>query len=126
MTDEFEADDTNHTAKVRALNDAFRRTMVGGTIILAGGVRDLPEALQTHVLAAVQAFDAFNPDHDLWGEHEAGIVEVAGTGPGANTPPLRVFFKIECLCPTCLMPTDDAAEPGTAIRQITIMLADKR
>ena len=59
MIDEFEADDTDHTAKVRALNDAFRRTMVGGTIILAGGVRDLPEALQTHVLAAVQAFNAF-------------------------------------------------------------------
>ena len=122
MTKNTEDHNDAVTAKVRALNDAFRQSITSDTAIMAGGTGTLAPEMQGRMLEAVRAFDAFTRDHDLWSEHEAGIVEVTQNDSGEV---LRIFFKIDCLCPTCLMPTDDAADPGKVVRQITLMPADE-
>jgi hypothetical protein len=59
-----------------ALNDRFRSTLVGGTVLITCGVAALGPEAQTRILAAVQAFDAFTPDNDPWGEHDFGALEI--------------------------------------------------
>ena len=74
------------SAAVRGLNDAFRRTLTGGTVLMTAGVVALGADAQAQALAKVQAFDAFTPANDPWDEHDFGAIEVAGE---------RVLFKLD-------------------------------
>ena len=56
--------------------------------MLTAGVAALPRDQRAGIIAAVQAFDAFGPDNDPHGEHDFGLLRVAGH---------RVMFKVDCL-----------------------------
>ncbi len=73
--------------KVRELNDRFRRTFVGGTVLLTRGVDALENDIKRRVLVAIREFDNFVGDNDPYGTHEFGGVEIDGT---------RVWFKVDC------------------------------
>jgi hypothetical protein len=45
--------------RIRALNDAFRRTFVGGAVMITAGVEAMPVDQRRSLLAKVRAFDAF-------------------------------------------------------------------
>lgn len=109
-------DDADRSAKVRALNDAFRTTLTGGTVLMTAGVVALGADLQAAVLAAVRQFDAFDADNDPWAEHDFGAVEVGGA---------RVFFKIDYFDLTRAVLADDPSDPATTERVMTIMLASE-
>jgi hypothetical protein len=63
--------------KIRALNDAFRRTMTGGRVMTAGGDA-LPSDVKAIVIRRVAVYADFNADNDPHGEHDFGAFEVAG------------------------------------------------
>ena len=67
----------NPESRIRALNDALRRTFVGGRVVLTAGVAALPEATRVAVLAAVRGFEAFTPDNDPY-EYVADCAVQAG------------------------------------------------
>ena len=50
--------------RIRALNDAFRRTFVGGLVMITAGVEAMPLDQRRSLLAKVRAFDAFTDDND--------------------------------------------------------------
>ena len=102
------------SAKVRQLNDAFRQTLTGGTVLMTAGVVALGADKQAEVLAAVRAFDAFTPENDPWNEHEFGAIEVAGE---------RIFFKLDYYDLTRAFHSTDPADPTVTERVLTIMLA---
>ena len=104
------------TATIRALNDRFRQTLQGGTVLMTAGIVALGPERQAEIVAAVQAFDAFDPDNDPWGEHDFGSIEVAGE---------RVFFKIAYYDLTQAVHSDDPADPSKTERVMTIMLASE-
>ena len=106
--------DRDQSAAICDLNDAFRRTLNGGTLLLTSGIIALGAEAQAQIIAAVRAFDAFTPDNDPWGEHDFGSLEVAGE---------RVFFKIDYFDPTRAMHSDDPTDPSQTERVMTIMLA---
>ena len=58
------ADDPRPSTRIRDLNDAFRRTFVGGTVVITAGVEALPSDQRRSILAKVRAFDAFTEDND--------------------------------------------------------------
>ena len=58
--------------RIRALNDAFRRTFVGGMVMITAGVEAMPVDQRRSLLAKVRAFDAFTDDNDPHGEHDFG------------------------------------------------------
>jgi len=58
------------SARIRRLNDAFRRTFVGGQVMMTAGVNALPDTVKAAVLTKVRTFDAFNGDNDPHGEHD--------------------------------------------------------
>src|SRR5205814_720418 len=72
--------------RIRELNDAFRSTFSGGTILTTAGVAELPTIVRTNVLLKVAAFDEFTGDHDPHKEQDYGAFEVAGE---------RFFWKID-------------------------------
>lgn len=109
-------DDAARSAKVRALNDAFRKSLTGGTVLMTAGLVALGTEAQAKVLAAVQQFDAFDGDNDPWAEHDFGALDVDGH---------RVFFKLDYFDLTRAMLSEDPSDPAKTERVLTIMLAEE-
>ena len=107
-----QSDGGAQSAAIRALNDAFRKTFKGGTVVLSAGIMALETARQHAIFAAVQAFDDFNDADDPWGEHDMAAVMVDGE---------RIFFRIEYYDPTGAELSDDPADPARTERVLTIM-----
>lgn len=102
--------------RVRALNNALRRSFIGGRVMLTVGVAALPEDTRAAVLAAVRAFDAFDTDNDPHTEHDFGAVTVGG---------VRVFWKIDCYDRALTAASPDPADPAVTTRVLTVMLAEE-
>ena len=74
------------TEKIRLLNDAFRRTLVGGRVMMTAGVDALPVTTKGEILREVRTFDKFDEGNDPHHEHDFGKIEVAGN---------EIFWKID-------------------------------
>ena len=79
---------TDRTKKIADLNDAFRTSLEGGRVVVTSGVAALGQRTQVEALRAVQAFNAFTPDNDPYGEHDFGFFKAAGH---------EFFWKIDSL-----------------------------
>ena len=71
---------------IRDLNDAFRRTLQGGSLVFTCGVIALGEDAHLSILEALAAFDDFDADNDPHGEHDFGELVIEGQ---------RLFFKFD-------------------------------
>ena len=100
---------------IRALNDAFRRTFVGGMVMITAGVEGMPVD-HRRSLGEGRAFDAFTDDNDPHGEHDFGAVDESG---------VRYFWKIDCYDRATEMGSPDPADPAVTTRVLTIMRADE-
>ena len=108
---------TDRTARIRALNDQFRKTLVGGTMYLTRGVDSLPAVLKTAVIARVMSFDDFTADNDPHGEHDFGSFEIVGN---------KFFWKIDCYDRNDPdLGSDDPSDSEKTERALTIMLAEE-
>jgi hypothetical protein len=104
------------TAKVRALNDAFRRSFIGGQVIETPGVVELREAERIALLLSIRRFDRFDTNNDPYDEHDFGSVEIGGQ---------RFFWKIDTYDRAMLGHSPNAADPSETVRVLTIMRADE-
>ena len=104
------------TDRIRALNDDFRRTFVGGIVTITAGVEAMPAEQRKSLLAKVRAFDAFTDDNDPHREHDFGAVDEGG---------VRYFWKIDYYDREMTMHSDDAADPAVTTRVLTVMLAEE-
>jgi hypothetical protein len=99
--------------KIRALNEAFRRTLNGGQVVFTGDLagreaKDL--ILQHRVLGAVRVAP-IDPDNDPYGEADFGKVEVDGD---------EFFWKIEYYDFTMEFGSENPADPAITTRVLTI------
>ena len=79
MRHDRESEDRNaRRAKIRALNDAFRKTFWGGRVMMTAGVAALENPVRNAVVEKIKAFDAFDDDNDPWGKHDFVSVEHDG------------------------------------------------
>ena len=102
--------------RIRALNDAFRRTFVGGAVMITAGVEAMPRDQRRVLLEKVRTFDAFTDDNDPHGEHDFGSIDETG---------VRCFWKIDYYDRATEMGSPDPADPAVTTRVLTIMLADE-
>ena len=102
--------------RIRALNDNFRRTFVGGSVMKTDGVAAQDEAVQQNLISKVKAFVEFEPGNDPYGEHDFGSVELGGT---------TFFWKIDYYDLSMQHGAADPADPETTRRVLTIMCADE-
>ena len=103
-------------ARIRELNDAFRRTLVGGRVMLTTGVDALPAAEKAAVLEKVRTFDAFNCDIDPHGEHDFVSFKHES---------VKYFGKMDYYALDMQNGSEDPADPSQTIRVLTIMRADE-
>ena len=109
-------DRSDPAQRVRRLNDAFRRTFVGGVVVVTAGVEALPRERRGWLLAKVRKFDAFTEDNDPHGEHDFGVVDDGD---------VRCFWKIDYYDRDMELMSPDPADPAATTRVLTVMLADE-
>lgn len=104
----------NQTERIRRLNDEFRRTFVGGRVVVTSGIAALPDCLRSEIFAHTRAFDEFTDDNDPHGEHDFGRFEIEGH---------IVYWKIDYYDENVQYGSEDPADPERTTRVMTIMLA---
>ena len=109
-------DEVAKSAAVRTLNDAFRQSLVGRSVVLTSGVSDLSAKSLEQALNEVKAFDRFAKDNDPYGEHDFSAFDVAGQ---------KLFFKIDYYDPGMEAGSDDPTDPLKTTRVLTLMLAEE-
>jgi hypothetical protein len=102
--------------RIRALNDAFRGSFVGGALVLTAGFRTLPADRRRLLLARVRAFDGFDEDNDPHGEHDFGVVDDGD---------VRCFWKIDYYDTDMELMSPDPADSSATTRVLTVMLVDE-
>ena len=108
---------TTDTARIRDLNDTFRRDFpAGGKRFITDGIFAFDEADRAAILEKVRSFDSFTEDNDPHGEHDFGRIEHNGE---------RIFWKIDTYDRACKYGSENPADPAQTTRVLTIMLADE-
>lgn len=108
--------DKTSPAAIAGLNDALRRGLCSGRVVLSAGVAALPEGQLRAVLQAVRSYEAFTPDNDPYGEHDFGSFEYVGQ---------RYCWKIDYYDVDCCYCSPDPADPLVTTRVMTIMRSDE-
>ena len=71
---------------IATLNDAFRRSMSGGKVMMTVSVSALPSDVKAMIVRKVAEFAEFTNDNDPHGEDDFGSFHIAGH---------HVFWKID-------------------------------
>ncbi len=103
------------TERIRTLNDAFRKSFVGGQVLLTASVDALASDVKAMAIRKVATFDAFDRDNDPHREHDFGAFDFAGH---------KFFWKIDYYDCQLESGSDDPADPDKTTRVLTIMLAE--
>ncbi|MGE4053281.1 MAG: DUF3768 domain-containing protein [Vicinamibacterales bacterium] len=113
----------NETARIRELNDAFRRAPELSAqraslnrLCVTRGVADHGPAFMARALARVRSFEEFTPGDDPYQEHDFGAFTLDGE---------RLFWKIDCYDLAGAYHSPDPADPLVTRRVLTIMLASE-
>ena len=106
----------HQSQRIRALNDALRRTGKGGRVMYTDGIVGQGLAFAAEVVKAVTSFDAFNPDNDPWDEHDCATLKL-----GQHS----VIWKIDYYDRDLTYHSPDPADPHVTARVLTVMLAEE-
>jgi hypothetical protein len=104
------------TTRIRDLNDWFRRSFLGGKVVMTRGVADFEPTRVVMLLDRVRRFEAFTPDNDPHDEHDFGAFEEGGD---------RFFWKIDYYDRSMEFGSPDPADSAVTARVLTLMLADE-
>jgi hypothetical protein len=104
----------SNAQRIRALNDFFRQTLLGGHVVVTAWLADNPD-LAT-ILEKVRRFSDFSEDNDPHGEHDFGAFDHAGD---------RFFWKIDYYDLAMDHGSSNPADPAVTTRLLTIMKAEE-
>lgn len=107
---------SDRSARIAALNDAFRISGKGGTVLATAGLTAHGEQFMSEVIAALRAFSSFTPDNDPHGEHDFGVLVIQGQ---------RVFWKIDYYDQNQEYGSEDPTNPDITTRVLTLMLPEE-
>lgn len=103
-------------ARIRELNDHFRRHHCGGFTMMTSGIQALGAAACAIILKAASDFSEFTADDNPHSEHDFGALTIGGH---------RIFWKIDYYDKGLEYGSPDPADPVVTERVITIMLASE-
>jgi len=103
------------TDRIRALNDAFRSSLIGGRVMVTRAVAALGTEAQREILATLRRYDEFDADNDPYGEHDFGRITVQGH---------EILFKIDYYDQSLTLHSPDPSDPAITHRVMTVMLAE--
>ena len=100
---------------IKTLNDNFRKTFIGGRVMLTCGIKAKNQDEIAEILEKVRSFDNFTTANDPYGEHDFGSFDYKGQ---------KIFFKIDYYDKNLQYLSEDPADDSKTIRTLTIMLAE--
>ncbi len=102
------------TDRIRILNDTFRTSLTGGSVMLTRAVAALGTEIQREILAALRHYAEFDADNDPYGEHDFGMITAQGH---------EILFKIDYYDQDLVRHSPDSSDPAVTHRVLTVMLA---
>jgi len=102
--------------RIRELNDQFRKSFVGGRIVVTPGIQGLARDQIATVVQKVQTFDTFTSDNDPHREHDFGAFEIEGQ---------KFFWKIDYYNLGLDGGSEDPSDPSITTRVLTLMFAEE-
>jgi len=102
--------------KIRDMNDRFRKTGIGGTIVITRGINALDSKIRHSTINAIRAVEEFTPENDPYGTHDFGSVKVKEH---------LIFWKIDYYDLDLICGSPDPSDPNVTKRIMTIMLAEE-
>lgn len=109
-----DASKSANTNKVHQLNDDFRRSFIGGQVVITNGTDALSTDDKLAMFELVKTFDDFTPDNDPYGEHDFGSFKFNGES---------YYWKIDCYDLDHLGHSPDPTDPSVTRRVLTVMMA---
>lgn len=102
-------------ARIRELNDAFRKSFAGGRMMMSASVAALPEMVSSAAWLKVLEFNEWDQGNDPHHEHDFFSFELGN----------RTFFlKIDYYSPDMQSGSEDPSDPERTVRVGTLMLAE--
>ena len=99
---------------IKTLNDTFRKTFIGGRVMLTAGINALPADDVAVILSRVRNFNDFTTANDPYKQHDMASFEYKGQ---------RIFWKIDYYDRNLQYLSEDPADASKTIRVMTIMTA---
>lgn len=106
----------SNTDKIRQLNDSFRRTFIGGDVMLTLGIRMKSEKEIAEILKRVRTFKDFTPANNPYSEDDSASFDYKGE---------RIIWKIDYYDKNYRYVSDNPADPTITNRVLTIMTAEE-
>ncbi len=101
---------------IKTLNDNFRKTFIGGRVMLTSGIRAKTQDEIAEILEKVRSFDNFTTANDPYGEHDFGSFDYKGQ---------KIFFKIDYYDKNMQYLSEDPTDFSKTIITLTILLAEE-
>ena len=100
---------------IAILNDKFRKSFIGGEVLLRAGIAAMSSEDKVNIVSVVQNFDNFTTANDPYGEHDFGCFDYKGQ---------KIFFKIDYYDKKLQYLSEDPTDDSKTIRTLTIMQAE--
>ena len=101
---------------IATLNDKFRKSFIGGEVLLSAGIAAMSSEDKANIVSLVQNFDNFTPDNNPYSENDFGTFDYKGN---------KIFWKIDYYDLNYEFMSENPADPNITRRILTIMLADE-
>lgn len=101
---------------IKILNDKFRKTLLGGKVMLTRGVFSKGQKAINEILDSVKMFNDFNHGNDPYNEHDYGSFIYDGK---------KIMWKIDYYDSDLHYYSNDPTNITKTIRVMTVMLAEE-
>ena len=102
---------------IATLNDNFRKSFIGGQVLLTAGIAAMSSEDKANIISLVQNFDNFNEDNDPYKEHDFGSFDYNGS---------KIFWKIDYYDRfNTHFASENPADISKTLRILTILLAEE-
>lgn len=97
---------------IATLNDNFRKTFIGGEVLLSAGIAAMSSEDKANIVSLVQNFNDFNENNDPYKEHDFGSFDYKCE---------KVLWKIDYYDLNNQYHSENPANPDITNRVLTIM-----
>lgn len=101
---------------IATLNDNFRKSFIGGQVLLTAGIDSMSSEDKANIVSLVQNFDNFTPDNNPYSENDFGSFDYKDE---------KILWKIDYYDLNNQYMSENPANPNITNRVLTIMLAEE-
>ena len=97
---------------IATLNDNFRKSFIGGQVLLTAGIAAMSSEDKANIVSLVQNFDNFTEDNNVYGERDFGSFDYKDE---------KILWKIDYYDLNHKYMSEDPSNPDITNRVLTIM-----